>query len=328
MASNRALRNWVLSDAQKEILHMVGFGVFANPAIVLQNNTRLVSALVERWRPETNTFFMRQGEMTVTLEDVGYILGLPVMGRPFVGDGIDGNQSYFERAWFEELTPEQVKEGYTRGGVRLTWLFETYGSADPGPDLRCIAVHTQAYMFFVVGSILFPTSSRNVVHPRYIRHLRTLSHVRTWSWGSAVLSYLYRGLSTAAQKGSKKIPCCVWLLMLWSYERFDIGRPIPDPSRDSYPVAEFWARPDEIELVEEEVVEVQSKGKKGKTGKETGKTGKEKGMGKGKGKEELKGKGSKGKTGKVPASRASVETVWTATGHPTSPGFDDRVQAA
>ncbi|XP_017239762.1 protein MAIN-LIKE 1-like [Daucus carota subsp. sativus] len=198
-ASNRSLRNLVLSDAQKEILHMVGFSVFANPAIVLQNDTRLVSALVERWRTKTNTFFMRHGEMTVTLEDVGYILGLPVVGRPVVRDGIDGNQSYFESAWFEELTPEQVKEGYTRGGVRLTWLFETYGRADRGPDPRRIAVHTQAYMFFVVGSILFPTSCRNVVHPRYIRHLRTLSHVRTWSWGSVVLSYLYRGLTTAAQ---------------------------------------------------------------------------------------------------------------------------------
>ena len=29
--------------------------------------------------------------MTVTLEDVGYILGLPVVGRPVVGDGIDVN---------------------------------------------------------------------------------------------------------------------------------------------------------------------------------------------------------------------------------------------
>ncbi|KAL1818398.1 hypothetical protein ACET3Z_013268 [Daucus carota] len=48
MSSNRSLRHWVLSDAQREILHMVGFGVFANPGIVLQNDTRLVSALVER----------------------------------------------------------------------------------------------------------------------------------------------------------------------------------------------------------------------------------------------------------------------------------------
>ena len=136
---------------------------------------------------------------------------------------------------------------FTRGRVKLTCMYETFGRADPGPDLRRIVVHTQAYLFFVVGSILFPTTSRNVVHPWYIRHLRTLSLVRLWSCGSAVLSYLYRGLTTAAHMESKKISCYVWLLMLWCYKRFEIRRPIPYPSRDSYPVAEFWSRPDEIE---------------------------------------------------------------------------------
>ena len=38
----------------------------------------LIRALVERWRPETNTFRLPCGEATVTLKDVAYIYGLPI----------------------------------------------------------------------------------------------------------------------------------------------------------------------------------------------------------------------------------------------------------
>lgn len=164
---SRLMRTWKLLDAQKEILQKIGFGVFANPDVVLQNDTALITALVERWHPETNTFFMRQGEMTVTLEDVGYILGLPTNGSPLVGGAIRSPRSYFARNWFEDLTEDVVKEAVgSRGGVKFTWLHRRYGGL-PGDDPERIVVHTQAYLMLVVGSVFFPTSSRNVVHPRY-----------------------------------------------------------------------------------------------------------------------------------------------------------------
>ncbi|KAA3465584.1 Protein viaA [Gossypium australe] len=45
----------------------------------------LISALVERWRPETYTFHFPCGECTVTLEDVAVQLGLPIDGSPVTG---------------------------------------------------------------------------------------------------------------------------------------------------------------------------------------------------------------------------------------------------
>ncbi|XXG47977.1 hypothetical protein AAC387_Pa02g2533 [Persea americana] len=39
------------------------------------------SAFVERWQPETNTFHMPFGEMTISLDDVSTILGIPVTGK-------------------------------------------------------------------------------------------------------------------------------------------------------------------------------------------------------------------------------------------------------
>ncbi|QHO08960.1 uncharacterized protein DS421_14g477170 [Arachis hypogaea] len=45
----------------------------------------LLAALVERWRPETHTFVLPVGEVTVTLEDVAHIFGLPIDREPVSG---------------------------------------------------------------------------------------------------------------------------------------------------------------------------------------------------------------------------------------------------
>lgn len=42
----------------------------------------LLSGLVDRWRPETHTFHLPFGEMTITLKDVSMLLGLPIHGGP------------------------------------------------------------------------------------------------------------------------------------------------------------------------------------------------------------------------------------------------------
>ncbi|CAL9019397.1 unnamed protein product [Prunus brigantina] len=53
----------------------------------------VVSTFVERWHPETNTFHMPFGEMTITLDDVSSILGIPVSGVAVapLGDDDDTN---------------------------------------------------------------------------------------------------------------------------------------------------------------------------------------------------------------------------------------------
>lgn len=44
----------------------------------------LLTALVDRWRPETHTFHLPCGEMAITLRDVSMLIGLPLAGQTIV----------------------------------------------------------------------------------------------------------------------------------------------------------------------------------------------------------------------------------------------------
>ena len=65
-----------------ECLHMV-------PSIKLGH--ALITAFVERWCPETHSFHLPCGEMTITLQDVEVIMGMPIEGEAMAG--------FTKRAW-------------------------------------------------------------------------------------------------------------------------------------------------------------------------------------------------------------------------------------
>ncbi|KAL0357873.1 UNVERIFIED_CONTAM: Serine/threonine-protein phosphatase 7 long form [Sesamum calycinum] len=47
----------------------------------IEIDTHLITALVERWRPETHTFHFSVGEATVTLQDISIIWAIPIEGN-------------------------------------------------------------------------------------------------------------------------------------------------------------------------------------------------------------------------------------------------------
>uniref|UniRef100_K3ZEY3 Zinc finger PMZ-type domain-containing protein n=1 Tax=Setaria italica TaxID=4555 RepID=K3ZEY3_SETIT len=70
-----------------EYLQRVGFLDIAVQVVtgVPPMDGPLLTAMVDRWRPETHTFHLMFGEMTITMQDVAKILGLPLEGHPMTG---------------------------------------------------------------------------------------------------------------------------------------------------------------------------------------------------------------------------------------------------
>ncbi|WVZ78443.1 hypothetical protein U9M48_026151 [Paspalum notatum var. saurae] len=217
---NRWLQTVVLS---------VGTVAAAQPMI----DNSLITALVDRWRPETHTFHMPCGEMAPTLQDVSYLLGLPIAGTavgPRVVPASWKDDLEIRFAGVDRLDDLGALEPHPNArGLAKAWLFQ-FKATSLHPDTYDESVRRslEAYLLWLFGFIMFKNGTSNSVDKRLRMHPRML--VPLWSWGSAVPAATYRGLCDACNKdeSNARFRGCALLLRLWSYERLAVGRPIVD----------------------------------------------------------------------------------------------------
>ncbi|XP_057723886.1 protein MAIN-LIKE 1-like [Arachis stenosperma] len=157
----------------------------------------LVSAFVERWRPEMHTFHMPFGECTITFQDVAYHLGLPV-DEHYVSGCLADFHLYIEGGrpawqWFHELLgvlpPENQVQKFA---VNCTWFQETFGECPDGADEETVRRFARAYIMMLLGTQLFADKSGNRIHIRWLPYVARLEEIADYSWGSAALAWLYR----------------------------------------------------------------------------------------------------------------------------------------
>ncbi|XP_058200873.1 serine/threonine-protein phosphatase 7 long form homolog [Rhododendron vialii] len=213
-----------------ELIYQAGFGgILEMPFITLDR--AFITALIERWRPETHTFHLRSGESTVTLQDVEIITGLAVDGRPVTGD------SRFDKDKKKELCerllgldpPGEVMSGFK---VSLKWLRDNFnGKVEEGDDEVTVLRKARGYILQLIGGIVLPDQSSSHVHLYFLSLLDDLQLAGTYSWGSACLATLYHYLDFGSTVGSKDLGGMFILLQVWGWERFPFLAPARNGKR-------------------------------------------------------------------------------------------------
>jgi hypothetical protein len=208
----------------RAILGAAGFGTVAQITRFRVDHA-LISALVERWRPETHTFHLPWGECTITLEDVVMILGLRVDGMAVTGQSgrfIIGERSVSAAEYAEHylsVRPLQAWQQLDGFSLRLSWLDSISLRLHPlmaGDELLCLA---RTYILRLIGGYLIPNKTGDEVSLAYLTLLTDMDVVGRYSWGSAVLANLYRYLCRCCCAGSTQFSGCALLLQTWAWLR-------------------------------------------------------------------------------------------------------------
>ncbi|CAN1182322.1 Protein MAIN-LIKE 2, partial [Linum perenne] len=171
-------------------------GLYSGVNLLGQTSCKeLVTSLLERWRPKTNTFHLLQGEATITLEDVEVLTGLPTRGRP-VSLGYDARAADVICQELLGATPPPMR--FTGHQVKISWVKEQFDRLLAGAPADVITCYARAYTWVLLGAILLADRSGDLI-PVHLQRLISESPVAgSFSWGSAVLAWLYKAMGRAA----------------------------------------------------------------------------------------------------------------------------------
>ncbi|KAL2923271.1 Protein MAINTENANCE OF MERISTEMS, partial [Bienertia sinuspersici] len=155
----------------------------------------LISSFVERWQPDTNSFHLHFGEMTIMLHDVWYILRIPIEGHLVDDqssiDSLKGHAAELFGMPVGDLTggPDGGESHWAGGRVSITSIDYFCRRRQP---TRCDETQLTGWLFLLLGCTLFVDKSGNKIRPRDIVEALEPDSIHEFSWGSAALAYLYR----------------------------------------------------------------------------------------------------------------------------------------
>ncbi|KAI3970826.1 hypothetical protein MKX01_024473 [Papaver californicum] len=183
--------------------------------------------------PETNTFHLPFGEMTITKYDVMNIICLNM-------DGLAVQAKHPRELDFHEATTlfskylhtdkDEVVEEFSKNKkqtLSLLWLKKRWMDIDDlysNEDQKSSSI---AYMLHLIGSVLFPDKTKNSIGSYWIQCFKDITNLERVSFGSSILSYLFHQLGFASRHGVSSLTGCITFLQVWIYKHFSsLGRSI------------------------------------------------------------------------------------------------------
>ncbi|XP_057524673.1 protein MAINTENANCE OF MERISTEMS-like isoform X2 [Amaranthus tricolor] len=122
-------------------------------------DSALITAFLERWQPDTNTFHMPWGEMTIMLHDVQRILGIGIDSSLPVEPSHREWQLGLAGLFGEPLSEMRGKGHFTSGNINVGALLQLCNRS------QSMETQATAYYMAIVGFTLLVDKTRVGIRP-------------------------------------------------------------------------------------------------------------------------------------------------------------------
>ncbi|MQL69669.1 hypothetical protein Taro_001984 [Colocasia esculenta] len=238
---------------QRERVEEMGFGEILRMDR-MRVDPALTQALRSRWDMEATAFVFPWGHMIPSLEDVSWITGLRVYGRPVSGYTypcyhelaerllelpVERRSSLAPRVALQESlglfdAGKNAGESEDEYLERLARVSRRELASEPGPQAD---LDLRRFLVLFLGRLLFATRG-DAVHCRFLPLLEDLGEIGGYAWGAAFLAHQFDSLGASERQTSTSgfYP----FLQVWAYlhlpalGRGDLTRP------GLVPIARRW----------------------------------------------------------------------------------------
>ncbi|XP_057820172.2 protein MAIN-LIKE 1-like [Cryptomeria japonica] len=198
-----------LDRDELEFLHSLGLH-YVGRWLRIRAHTTMMTALVERWDSQYNTFHLPTREATVTLLDVWRILKIPIHGM-IPEYQLDAANFYLREVCEYEMPPMLDRSRMHLGQVMA---------------IRQIPRLVLVICGFLNGRIL-PNLGGHGFPIGWIRCMYFMIHDGVqYAWGSVMLSQLYHNMHLVTYREYVGLSVGVTLLHIWAWEHIAVTRPL------------------------------------------------------------------------------------------------------
>jgi len=157
-------------------VQVISLDIIQRIIAAFQQDAHLIQALLDMHSVNEDVFKFENFSLYLGLEDVLYITGLPINGKPVTGINTNNGEKCNKFLGISDCIHHKNK---IKNSVKLSWLKENFKQV-PGAikeDNPNFVYYVRVYALFLINTIILPDASGYAVQTHYLQLLEKIEDI-------------------------------------------------------------------------------------------------------------------------------------------------------